>query len=233
MSETAIKTARRRQGAVRARLTRVERDIAKLEGKSKLAASGQRKIKRLLEQVKEVDKEFQQRHLEVLDQESLDDEESVCDEHGIRGTELLERLEQLEVSEESVSSATASDTFQNLTRRLHYLGQEKEILMTSTRSLPSEPGSYTRLRLQKCQEVISALNAQLSGIVGEILSSLGEDTSTLMDNVTSIKRDLSNQDFEVRRRLREIEDGRNSSEAHKEPVVELPKISHQLLMGIC
>ena len=68
-----------------------------------------------------------------------------------------------------------------------------------TRSLLSEPGSYTRLRLQKCQEDISALNVQLSGIVGEILPSKGGDKSTLMDNATSIKRDLSNQDFEVRR----------------------------------
>ena len=99
MSATAIKTARRRRGAVRARLNRVERDIAKLEGKSELAASDQRKIKRLLEQVKADDKEFEQRHLEVLDliddedQESLDVEESVCDEHGNRVMDLLERLE--------------------------------------------------------------------------------------------------------------------------------------------
>ena len=67
MSETSIITARRRRDAVRARLTRVERDIAKLEGKSELAASDQRKMKQLLEQVKEDDMEFEQRYLEVLD----------------------------------------------------------------------------------------------------------------------------------------------------------------------
>ena len=108
----------------------------------------------------------------------MDAEESVCDEHGNRVMELLERQEQLEVAEESVSSATASDTFHNLTRRLQYLGQEKDTIIASTMSLPSEPGSYTPLRLQKCQEDISALNAQLSGLAGEILSSKGGDTST-------------------------------------------------------
>ena len=231
MSETSIKTARRRRGAVRARHTRVERAIAKLEGKSELAGNDQQKIKCLLEQVKEDDREFQQRHLEVLDfikeedQDSLDAEETVCDEHGNRVMELLERLEQLQVTEESASSASASDTLQNLTRRLQYLGQEKDTIIASTRSLPSEPESHTRLRLQKCQEDISALNAQLSGLVGEILSSKGGDTSALMDNVTSIKRDLSNQDFEVRRLLLEKEDGHKTSEAHKKPIVELPKIS--------
>ena len=231
MSETTVRTARRRRGAVRARLTRVEKDIAKLEGKTELVPSDQRKIKRLMEQVKEDDKEFEERHLEVLnfidegDQDSLEGEESVSDEHGNRVMELLERLEQLETVEESVSFTTATDPSRNFLRRLQYLGKERDEIIASTRSLPSEPEALTRLRLQKCQEDISALNAQLSGLVGEILSSTGGDTSTLMDNVTSIKRDLSNQDFEVRRLLLENEDTRKPIEAHKEPTVELPRIS--------
>ena len=212
MSETTVRTARRRRGAVRARLTRVEKDIAKLEGKTELVSSDQRKIKRLMEQVKEDDKEFEERHLEVLnfidegDQDSLDAEESVSDEHGNRVMESLERLEQLETVEESVSFTTATDPSRNFLRRLQYLGKERDENIASTRSLPSEPEALTRLRLQNCQEDISALNAQLSGLVGEILSSTGGDTSALMDNVTSIKRDLSNQDFEVRRLLLQIED---------------------------
>ena len=71
-----------------------KRDIAKLEGKTELVPSDQRKIKRLMEQVKEDDKEFEERHLEVInfihegDQDSLDAEESVSDEHGNRVMEL-------------------------------------------------------------------------------------------------------------------------------------------------
>ena len=139
--------------------------------------------------------------------------------------ELLKGLEQLEVAEESVSSATATDPVRNLMRRLQYLGQEKDTIIASTRSLPSEPEAHTRLRLQKCQQDISALNVQLYGLVGEILSSTGGDTSTLMDNVTSIKRDLSNQDFEVRLLLLETEDGDKPAEAYKEPIIELARIS--------
>ena len=72
---------------VRACLTQVERDIAKLEGKSELASSDQRQIKSLIEQVIEDNKEFEQQHLEVLDfidkedQDSLEAEESICDKH--------------------------------------------------------------------------------------------------------------------------------------------------------
>ena len=143
MAETTVRTARRRRGAVRARLTRVQKDIAKSEGKTELVSSDQRKIKRLMEQVREDDKEFEERHLEVFnfiderDQDSLEAEESVSDEHGNRVMELLERLEQLKIVEESVSFTTATDPSRNLLRRLQYLGKEKDEIIASTRSLPS------------------------------------------------------------------------------------------------
>ena len=93
MSEVTITTARRCQGAVRSCLTRIEQDIAKLEGKMTLGPSDQRRIKRLLEQVKEDDREFEERHLEVLnfieeDHETLEAEERVYDAHGSRVMEL-------------------------------------------------------------------------------------------------------------------------------------------------
>ena len=66
MSEGTITTARRRQGAVRGRLARAEKDIAKLESKITLGPNDQRRIKGLLEDLKEDDREFEERHLEVL-----------------------------------------------------------------------------------------------------------------------------------------------------------------------
>ena len=121
MAEGTIATARRRRGAVRGRLTRTERDIAKLEGKSSLSPSDQRKIKRLMEHVKEDDREFEERHLEVLsfikeeDKDAIDAEEKVYDEFGIQVMELLERLEQLEPVEESESRPTAVPNPSSLT----------------------------------------------------------------------------------------------------------------------
>ena len=88
MSEAEVKAARRCRGAMRSRLTRVEKDLVKLEGKTDLVSSDLRKIKRLQEQVKEDDKEFEQRHLEVLDliderdRDTLEAEEKVFDQHG-------------------------------------------------------------------------------------------------------------------------------------------------------
>ena len=61
-----IASARRHRGAVRGHLTMIEKDIAKVEGKETLGPSDKRKIKRLLEQVKDDDKDFEERHLDFL-----------------------------------------------------------------------------------------------------------------------------------------------------------------------
>ena len=216
---------------MRGRLTRIEKDIAKLEGKETLGPSDKRKLKRLLDQVKDDDREFEERHLEVLnyikedDQDALDAEEEIYDAHGSRVMEIIDRLEQLEVVEESVTlpSVPSADPSQSLTKRLRYLEREKQLIVESSREIVSEPESHKRLRLQKRQEDISSLSTQLSGLVGEILSLTERDTDSLMETAASIKSDLSNLDFEVRRLLLDFEDSHRPSEASSK--VRLPKIS--------
>ena len=85
-----IASARRQQGAVRSHLTRIEREIAKMKGKETPGPSDKWKIERLLEHVKDDDKEFEECHLEVLsyvseeDQNTIDAEEKVYDAHSSR-----------------------------------------------------------------------------------------------------------------------------------------------------
>ena len=57
-------------------LTRIEKNIAKMEGKETLGPSDKRKIKCLLEQVKDNDKEFEEHHLEVLNYIDEEDQEA-------------------------------------------------------------------------------------------------------------------------------------------------------------
>ena len=83
------------------RLTRMEKDIGKLEEKEELLPWDERKVKRLKELTKEHDREFEQRYVEVLnfieaeDKAALDSEEAVFDEDVGRVWELIERPEQL------------------------------------------------------------------------------------------------------------------------------------------
>ena len=167
--------------------------------------------------MKEDDKELEERHLEVFsfikeeDRESLEAEEKAYDAHGNCVMELRERLEELEEVEKTESPPTtsthptaATHPSGNLLKRLKYLEHEKTAIVELTRTLPAEPVPHTCLCLQKGQEDISALSAQLSGLVGEQLSLTEGDTAALMDGATSIKRDLFKQDFVVRRLLLEI-----------------------------
>ena len=105
-----ILQARRRRDILSGRLTRIERDIAKLEEKEELAQQDRHKVERLTEQVKESDTEFEQCHLEVLyfinedDQDTVWQEEAVFDEHMNRVIELIERLEQFELQNKTPST---------------------------------------------------------------------------------------------------------------------------------
>ena len=97
-----ITSPRRRCGMVRGRLTRIERDIIKLEDKEGLKLSDQRKVKRFIEQAKKHDHDFEQRHVDVLnfikagDQAALDLKEAIFDKHMNRVSDIIKRLEQLE-----------------------------------------------------------------------------------------------------------------------------------------
>ena len=145
----------------------------------------------------------------------MDAEEVVYDAHSSCMMEIIARLEQLKVVEESVSlpNVPSADPSHSLKKRLRYMEQEKQSVIESLREIVSEPESHKRLRLQKRQEDITALSTQLSGLVGEILSFSEGDTESLMDTAASIKKDLANLDFEVRRSLLDFEHSRKPSKA--------------------
>ena len=81
-----IENSTRGRGAMRLRLTRIEWHIATLEGKDSLGPHEQWKVKRLKEQVKEIDRNFEDRHVEALnfieveDWATLEAEERIFDE---------------------------------------------------------------------------------------------------------------------------------------------------------
>ena len=105
MAENTVRSARRRRGILRRRLTRIERDITTLEGTEELTLDDRRMVEHLLEQFKDNDSTFEQRHIEILnfieeeDQEALNQEEAVFDEHVDRVAELTRRIKRLHIPE--------------------------------------------------------------------------------------------------------------------------------------
>ena len=139
-----IETARRRRGTVLAKLTRIEWDIAALEGNEEITPSDLQKVNRLTNQVKDINRDYEQRHVEVLnliesgDQDTLDLEEEVFDKHVNRVADILERLWKLEEMEVLVAPAVAEPSH-GLVKRLRYSNQEKETIIEDIWSLPSGP----------------------------------------------------------------------------------------------
>ena len=80
----------------------MEKDIGKLEEKEELIPSDRKKIRRLKKLVNEYDREFEERHVEVLnfiaaeDTAALELEEVIFNEHVDGVTEFIKRLKQLE-----------------------------------------------------------------------------------------------------------------------------------------
>ena len=190
MAENTVGSARRRRGILRGRLTRIERNIATLEDKTELTHQDGRKVEHLLDQLKENDSSFEQRHLEVLnfvdadDQDTLTQEEAVFDEHVTRVAELIGRIEQLDIPEREahVSSqitTTAPNPSGTLIKRLKHIEQKTEAIARSMRSLPPGTEEHPEPWVQKCQKDIGALSSQLTGIDREILALPDEDAALL------------------------------------------------------
>ena len=230
MTET-IEATRRRRGAARGRLTRIERDVAGLEAKEELEPSDLRKVNRFREQVKEIDRDYEERHLEVLnmveneDQDTLALEEEVFDKHVNRVADILEKLGALEEKGRSVAPPVAvAETSHGLVKRLRYINQEKDSIIEAIRLLPTGPEASPRLWLQECQREISALGTQLAGIMGEILSLPGEERD-LMDSATTIKKALKEANYRASRLIHSLEGAPKTPETRSEPTIELPKIN--------
>ena len=130
--------------------------VAALEGKEEITPSDLRKAKQLREQVNEIDRDYEARHMEVLnlieaeDKDTLDVEEEVFNKHINHVADILERLGQLEEKEVLVAppvTVAVAEPSHSLVKRLRYINQEKDGIIETIRSLPSVPEANLRLLL--------------------------------------------------------------------------------------
>ena len=185
MADT-IAGARRRRGTVRARLTRTEKDVGKLEEKVVREGSTPadlRKIKRLKELAKEHDRDYEERHVEVLnyieaeDTAALDAEEKIFDEHVNRVSEIIERLGELEdlvATTESLRPPASKDRevtseMMKNDKRLRHLKDSMDKAIAKVRTLEPTPDLDVCL-VEKLKKDVDALTKRLSDIVEDVLS---------------------------------------------------------------
>ena len=117
-----------------------------------------------------------------------------------------------------------AETSHSLVKQLRYINQEKDGIIEAIQLLPSGPEANPRLWLQECQTEISALGAQLAGIMGEILSLPGDERD-LIESATTIKKALKEANYHASRLIHSLEEATKTPEARSEPNIELPKVN--------
>ena len=222
----ALTAARRRRGTIRASITKFEARILKWEAKEELTGSDNRAIQRGVEALKEYDAEFRTSHyavVELANEEELDAEQVILDNHTDRVTEFSDRLLQLlpEPERESKSSA-ASTVAENLLKRLRYVIYELTSLNDSADLMEPGPGMDTCL-LRQLRRQVNNLDSELADITHKILS-LDSGEEALMEERSKVKKVLLKVDLKVDRLLLDVESSPKVGKAEA-PGIRLPKIS--------
>jgi ATP-dependent helicase/DNAse subunit B len=91
-------TNRKRKGVVRASVTRLLARVSELEHKERPSPGDLDTARRLQQKLEELDSDFKTYHLAVVDltdDEALDTEQAMLDEHDDKVTDLSARLQQL------------------------------------------------------------------------------------------------------------------------------------------
>ena len=100
--------ARKRRGAARATITRLEESIQRLELKLELTRSDRLLIPHLAKKLEDWDPEFKKQHYAILDlldeegEETIAQEQKALDEYDDKITSFLLRLEELKREDEAV-----------------------------------------------------------------------------------------------------------------------------------
>ena len=204
-----------------------------------LAPSDERKIKRLIELTKDHDREFEQRHVEVLDfykEEDIDaisSEETIFEEHVDRVTDLIERLGQLEdrVKTTQPVMPQASDKgdgrpvvrtiseAEHLSRRLSQVHDS----LTKVKSVVFGTKETDTCVLEGHEEGLKSIDSDLQGIKRDVL--LLDDYQSLAGKAASLEEALFELRVAIKRLLKKI---KTESAVTKEPGlggVKLPKVS--------
>ena len=98
-SETEITNNRKRRSVVRASVTRLDTRVGELEGKGEALSPGDVRIaQQLRKRLSSLDADFRSYHfaiIDLVDEDSLEVEQRVLDEHDDRVADLAIRLQQL------------------------------------------------------------------------------------------------------------------------------------------
>ena len=201
--EQTLSTKRKRRGVVRASLTRLDMRVAELEGRVDISMGDRLAAQQLLLKLDTLDADFKLYHfaiVDLVDDELLEMEQGVLNEHDDRVADLALRIQQL-YSESTPSSPSTSslDPRVRLTKRLRRLDRDLELVTSAVESIG--PGSVVDVPLlSQYQEQLSGIKAELVSISNETLS-LDSDDEGLSERETKLSKIVFDVSLKIKRLL--------------------------------
>ena len=178
-----LSVTRRRKGLVCATVTRLEDRVTTLEAKETLKNTDHVTIQQMLKRLETLDGKFKTHHFAVVDlvkEQTLDEEQAVLDDHNNKVLLLTERLQLLAGNIEAASpSKPFIEPSQLLSRRLCHL--ENSLRSINLTVEPLAPGpDLDNCLVPQLEEQVGHLWAEFSDITHGILS-LEQEGQNLFD----------------------------------------------------
>lgn len=230
-----LSRAKRRRGAARASVTRLNESVDKLEAKSELTRTDRLMVSRLVKKLEDWDAEFRKHHDVILDlteedTTAIEREQAIFDEHDEKVTQLSLRLQVLglEDSEARPPSTSDADTSQHLEKRLRYISDTLETIRDSVSHLVTGRG-FDDCLLQVSEKRVDKLTSELSDVTRDILCTKDDERSLMAEEAT-IEKELFALNLKINRLRQEQLKFLESESVPKETKVyttgvKLPKIS--------
>ena len=205
---SALTSAKKRRGVVRASITRLERRVDTYETKEELSHADRLSIKHLIKKFEGLDAEFRQHHysiVEMLDEEAVDEEQAALDDHDEKVTDLVERLQQLVLEPEGATSGSPSasaDASMPLQRQLERLEKRIRTIAETTRSLHPGP-AVDQCLLRQLEEETVLLKAELAD-TGRTITTLETGGDALLELEATLNKNLFDLGLQIKRLIAEV-----------------------------
>ena len=204
---SALASAKRRRGVVRASITRLERHVDAFETKEDLSHADRLSIQRLIKKFEALDTEFRQHHyniVELLEDEAVEEEQATLDDHDERVTDLVERLQHLMLEPKEATSgppSASADASMPLRRQLERIEKRIRVTYETTRSLRPGP-DLDQCLLRQLEEEVAVLKAELAN-TGRAITMLGTGGEDLLELEATLNKNLFDLGLQIKRLIAE------------------------------
>ena len=218
----ALTSNRKRRGVAQASITRLSKNLSKLESTPEDPGT-LTSVKRLLTKLETLDKEFKSLHLAIVDhteEGALPKEQQVLDNHDEEVSLLEERIRQLIDACQSTPDAAARKI---LLKHLTHIEKTLQTLSDSILALPGDNAEAIPL-LHQHTEQLSEFKTELGDVRKNLFSLDLEDTDPLNQQQENVDKAIFTCSIKVKKLLVARENPSTASTASDPHGVKLPKL---------